>query len=66
MNLQNGQEIMNTRNKLRLLEEEYRDACNDQSEDPHVREITLHSLKQLINQLKEEIALSEIRQPAGR
>ena len=65
MTLKNDQELANTRDKLRLLEAEYQDTRNDTSEDPIVRDVSLQSLKRLINQLKEEIALYEVHQPAG-
>ena len=66
MNLQSDRELANTRAKLRLLEEEYESTRDDASEEPYVREVTMHSLKRLINQLKEEIARYEARQPARR
>ena len=66
MSLTNERELINTRKKLHLLEKEYQDTSNDLTEDPRVRELSMHSLKQLINQLKEEIALFEVRQPAGK
>ena len=65
MTLRNDQELANTRDKLRLLEEMYRNASKDRSEDDHVRDLSLQSLKRLINQLKEEITLYEIHQPAA-
>jgi hypothetical protein len=48
-----------TREKLRLLEEQYEKIRRKQSDDNHVRELTLHSFKRLINQLTEEIARYE-------
>lgn len=59
MKLQNPHELRITRDKLRLLEERY--AANEQEKvgDQHVREISMRSLKRLINQLKEEIARFE-------
>ena len=64
MNLRNDQELVNTKNKLLLLEQSYEEARTDPDEDEHVREVTLESLKRLINQLKEEIARYEAHQPA--
>ena len=64
MNLRNEQELVNTKNKLLLLEQSYEEARTDPDEDEHVREVTLESLKRLINQLKEEIARYEAHQPA--
>jgi hypothetical protein len=62
--LNDDRELANTRRKLRLLEEEYEDLREDRSEDEHVRELGMRSLKRLINQLKEEIARYEGHQLA--
>jgi hypothetical protein len=61
MSLQSHRELDATREKLRLLEERY--AANKRAEagDSHVRELSMRSLKRLINQLKEEIARFESR-----
>ena len=48
-----------TRAKLRLLEESYQAARLDKTGTAHAQELELRSLKQLINQLKEEIARYE-------
>ena len=59
MTLQSQSELEATREKLDLLQQRY-DAMRDESpDDAHVQELTLRSLKQLINQLKEEIARFE-------
>lgn len=59
MNLQSHRELEATREKLRLLEEHYEaDKCA-QRDDEHVRELSMKSLKHLINQLKEESARFE-------
>ena len=59
MTLQSQGELEATREKLKLLQQRY-DATRDESPDgAHVQELTLRSLKQLINQLKEEIARFE-------
>jgi hypothetical protein len=55
MNLRNQRELEVTREKLRMLEEEQVAARNRPFPNEHVRELTLRSLKKLINQLKEEI-----------
>lgn len=60
MTLKNDQELANTRAKLQMLEELYRDTSNDRLEDTHVRELSLHSLKELINQLKKSPATKRI------
>ena len=61
MSLQSHRELQATRNKLRLLEERYQANRREQGGDEHVRELTMKSLKQLINQLKEEITRFESR-----
>jgi len=48
-----------TRQKLRLLEQTYEEVRRDDAGSAHSRELTLRSLKGLINQLKEEIARYE-------
>ena len=66
MTLKNNRELANTREKLRELEQDYEELRADSVEHPHVREVTMESLKRLINQFKEEIALYEAHQPARR
>ena len=65
MTLRNDRELANTRAKLHMLEEMYRDTTHDLTEDAHVRELSQQSIKRLINQLKEEITLFEVHQTAG-
>jgi hypothetical protein len=55
MSLQSHRELKATREKLRLLEERYEAEKREQGGDEHVRELSMRSLKRLINQLKEEI-----------
>lgn len=62
MSLISLSELEPTHAKLRLLEESYQAARLDASGTAHMREIELRSLKQLINQLKEEIARFEARE----
>lgn len=66
MTLNSERELINTRKKLRLLEETYEEARNDSSESEEIREISLRSIKRLINQLKEEIARYEAHHLARR
>ena len=66
MTLRNDAELANTREKLRDLEERYEQLRHDPAEDSRVRERTLFSLKRVINQLKEEVARYQTRQPAGQ
>ena len=55
MKLSSQREVDNTRQKLRLLEERYKLAAERPCENEHHRELTLQSLKRMINQMKEEI-----------
>lgn len=64
MILKNETECAITREKLQELEERYEARRRETSANVHVHELTLQSLKRLINQLKEEIARYETRQPA--
>jgi len=66
MNLTSEREAANTRFKLARLEARYEILRNETGGDAHVRELTMSSLKRLINQLKEEIARYEAHQPARR
>jgi hypothetical protein len=63
MSLQSQRELEATREKLRLLEERYEAAQREKAGDEHVRELSMRSLRRLINQLKEEIARFESRSP---
>ena len=67
MTLQNDAELAATRRKLRDLEAHYEARRGEPAaDDPHLRELSLHSLKRRINQLKEEIIWYEAHQPTGR
>jgi hypothetical protein len=59
MILQNARQVQVTRKKLQLLEEHYEEVRNEPAEDEHIRDLTLRSLRQFINQLKEDIARFE-------
>ena len=59
MMLGNETELLNTRTKLRELQERYEALRIDLSEDPRVRRLTMMSLRRLINQLTEEITRFE-------
>jgi ribosomal protein L29 len=54
-----------TRTKLADLEAHYTRTRDDATLAKHVRELTLHSLKRLINQLKEELVRHEAAEKAG-
>lgn len=59
MNLKSQSELAVTREKLQLLEERYREKQQATAVDEHVNELSMRSLKRVINQLKEEIARFE-------
>jgi hypothetical protein len=61
MELNDEREVEVTREKLRSLEARYQAVSQDPGDDAHVQELTLRSLKGLINQMKEEIARFEAR-----
>ena len=65
MSLQSHRELEATREKLRLLEERYEANKREPGGDEHVRELSMRSLKRLINQLKEEIARFESHSSLG-
>lgn len=65
MELKNERELAVTREKLRQLEEHYASSRLDTADDPHVRELSLRSIKRIINQLKEEIARFEAQASVG-
>jgi hypothetical protein len=64
MNLGSDQVLANT--KRRFLEMSYEESRADTAGDPHLRELTMESLKRLINQLKEEIVRYEAHLPARK
>lgn len=66
MGLQNDVELQNTRMKLKRLELRYEELLGDHRVDARVRELTMRSLKAMINQFKEEIARYEaVRYESG-
>ena len=66
MELRNERELANTRKKLLRLEALYEADQNETGGDEELRELEMHSLKRLINQLKEEIARYEAHHLARR
>ena len=66
MILRSEREVANTRVKLARLEARYGALRGATDGHEHVRELTMESLKRLINQFKEEIARYEAHQPARR
>ncbi len=59
MRLNSEREVANTRKKLARLEERYEALRSGVEPDARLRELSMQSLKRLINQLKEEIARYE-------
>jgi flagellar biosynthesis chaperone FliJ len=64
VSLHNEAEFANTQAKLQRLEARYEALRQETGGDEELREATLESLKRFINQLKEEIARYNARQPA--
>jgi len=60
MDLQDDLQLSVTKEKLSGLKECYESVRLETDGDKHVRELTLHSLKKLMNQLTEEIIRYEI------
>jgi ribosome-interacting GTPase 1 len=61
MELKDEREAKVTREKLGSLEARYQSVSQDPGTDAHIQELTLRSLKRMINQLKEELARYESR-----
>jgi hypothetical protein len=59
--LKDEREAEVTREKLRSLEARYQAVSQDPGGDAHIQELTLRSLKRMINPMKEEIARYESR-----
>ena len=59
MELKDDYELEVTRSKLKVLEERFEASRLEPVENAHVQELSLRSLKRMINQLKEEIARFE-------
>ncbi|NOS99172.1 MAG: hypothetical protein HOP29_00925 [Phycisphaerales bacterium] len=66
MTLIDDTELANTRGKLKELEMRYAARCHETPGNPHVHDLTLQSLRRLINQLKEEIARYEAHRTGRR
>lgn len=65
MDLKDEREVEVTREKLRLLESRYDALRREPATDAHIRELTLRSLKRMINQMKEEIIRFQSRSSIG-
>jgi flagellar biosynthesis chaperone FliJ len=65
MKLENERQVQATRRKLALLETRYNELETKPYSNASIQAATLRSLKQFINQLKEEIALYECHATIG-
>jgi hypothetical protein len=65
MILQGKHDLLATREKLQLLQKHYESRLNERCEMTHARELSLQSLKRMINQLTEEIARYEAHASGG-
>ncbi len=61
MELKDEREVEVTREKLGSLEARYQAVSQNPGDDAHIQELTLQSLRRMINQMKEEIARFEAR-----
>jgi hypothetical protein len=61
MSIENPRQLANTRRKLNDMEQLFVQTQQAPTENEHVRELTLRSLRKRINQFKEEIARFEAR-----
>ena len=59
MSIENKKQLEATRQKLAWLEHEYASAKDQPQANTQVQDLTLRSLKRMINQMKEEIARFE-------
>ena len=66
MSLNSEREVVNTRMKLARIEARYDALRSDVEGDTRLRELSMISLKRLINQFKEEIARYEAHRPIQR
>ena len=66
MDLKSTRELEVTRKKLRALEERYEAIRNEAVTNKYARQLTLRSLKSMINQLTEEIVRFEGRATGSR
>ncbi|MGO9464162.1 MAG: hypothetical protein ACLQIB_26300 [Isosphaeraceae bacterium] len=62
MELKDEREVEVTREKLGSLEARYQAVSQNPGDDAHIQELTLQSLRRMINQMKEEIARFEARE----
>ena len=60
MRVLNDMELVNARRKLGVLESLYKAKAHETGGDEELRDMTMQSLQRLMNQLKEEIARSQM------
>ena len=65
MELKDEYELEVTRSKLKVLQDRFDASRLEPTENARVRELSLRSLKRMINQLQEEIARFESRSMHG-
>ncbi len=65
MSIESRKELEVTRGKLKLLEQRLDELRHELAENQRAREWSIRSLKQTINELKEEIARFESRAPGA-
>jgi hypothetical protein len=55
MTIETKQQLLNSKEKLRQLEEHYQRRKDEPTDNDYARQVSLRSLRRLMNQLKEEI-----------
>ncbi|MBI4603116.1 MAG: hypothetical protein HY721_14250 [Planctomycetes bacterium] len=66
MSIKNERQLKNTLEKLTELEKLYEETKSAPAENERVKELTLRSLKQTMNELKEEIGRFRAHVKAGK
>jgi hypothetical protein len=61
MDLKSDIEVENTRAKIKILQERYEASQQEPTENEYVKQLSLCSLKRMINQMTEEIVRYESR-----
>ena len=64
MRIQTDRQLQNAQRKLKLLEDRLRQLDQVPAKNARTRELTIRSLKQLANQIKEEIVVYSARRTA--
>ena len=66
MSIQSHEELLNTKKKLQELEAHYERRKKEPAANPQLRQLSLQSLKSLMNQLTEEIVRYEAHHKVSR